>query len=75
MTKEEWRKREEQWARFHAWERQELSQSEMSAQDAFRIFDDLYEEARTLGSLRKPEDLGDLEPRLRIAAMINRSER
>ncbi len=75
MTKEQWRKREEQWKRFHEWERQELSQSKLSSQDAFRIFDDLYEEARALGALRKPGDFGDLEPRLRIAAMINRSGR
>ena len=36
MTKEEWRKREEQWRRFHAWEAQEpplkLSPSERLAE-------------------------------------------
>jgi len=75
VTKEQWRKREEQWKRFHAWERQEMSQSQLSAQDAFRIFDDLYEEARTLGATGKLGDPGDLEPKLRIAAMINRRGR
>lgn len=75
MTKEEWRRRQEQWKKFHEWERHRLRRLKLSPQEAFRIFDDLHEEARTLGVLRKPGDTGDLEPRLRIAAMINRRSR
>lgn len=71
MTKEQWRKRQRQWKRFNEWERQQTRRNRLSAREAFRVFDELYGLARTVGAWRGASSLGDIEPELRIASMVN----
>ena len=72
MTKTQWRKRQAQWRQFNAWERKQMRQLKLPVCEAFRLFDELYRQARALGSWRKAGSLGDLEPELRIAVFVNR---
>lgn len=75
MTKQQWRKRKEQWKRFNAWEHRLASRNRLTPHEAFRIFDTLYKEARDLGALTRWASLDGLEAEFRIAAILNRKPR
>ncbi len=72
MTKHEAQSRRRQWKRWEAFERRQIRRLKVSVHDAFQIFNALCKQARAVGVWRKPGTLGDLEPELRIAAMVNR---
>ena len=71
MTKEQWRKREAQWKKFHAWERQQAQQNRLTPKQAFHIFEELRCEAVSLGVLGRSASLQGLEAEFRIAAFLN----
>ena len=71
MTKEQWRKRKEQWEKFNAWERQEMRTLRLMPQEAFRIFEMLYQEARSFGAFERRLPGEDLEAQLRMARILN----
>ena len=74
MTKGQRHKREAQWRRFHAWERKFARRVHFTRKEALRIFDELYREARKFGAFQKSESV-DLRPKLRIAAILNSSDK
>lgn len=72
MTKEEWRTREAQWAKFHQWEEEQQARAlPRPPREAFRVFNQLYHEAKTLGVIRPPGRMEDLEAEIRMAEILN----
>ena len=71
MTKEQWRKREEQWKKFHDWEHRQAQRNRLTPRQAFRIFEELRREAVSLGVLGRSVSLQGLEAEFRIAAFLN----
>ncbi|MBI3318577.1 MAG: hypothetical protein HYZ90_05495 [Candidatus Omnitrophica bacterium] len=61
--------------RLEQFEREELKKLKLTPKEAFRIFDELYQLVRNVGSLGRSDLNEDLKAEVRIAKMINHRSR